>query len=60
MGYSGLSYTVHVESDAAEADIMRALDAAEATNFTIDNLRRPLEITRQVDIQQTGQTAKKV
>ena len=59
VGYRDLSYTVHVESDEAEAKIMRALDEAEAANFTLDNLRRPLEITRQVSIRQPERTAKK-
>ncbi len=57
VGYRELSYTVHVESDAAETDIMRALDDAEAANFTLDNLRRPLEITRRVSIRRPDQAA---
>ncbi len=50
MGYRQLSYAVRVESDAPEAKIMRAFDEAEAASSTLDNLRRPLEITRQVRI----------
>ena len=50
LGFSDLSYTVNVESSASEADIYRALDRADARGFMLDNLRRPLEIRRNVQI----------
>jgi uncharacterized OsmC-like protein len=49
-GFGDLSYTVRVQSPAPEAEIMNALDRADARSFWLDNLRRPIEIRREVQI----------
>ena len=53
-GFNDLSYTVRVESAAPEADIRKALDLVDARSFWLDNLRRPIEIRREVQISAPG------
>ena len=53
-GYRSMRYLVSVESDAPEAEVLRVLDRADDRSPWLDNLRRPVEITRQLTITPSG------
>ena len=49
-GWLAVRYTVTVESEAPEADVLRAVETAEAHSPLLDSFRRPLNVTRAVTI----------
>lgn len=51
-GYRQVRYIVTVESDAPEADVMRALDEADAHSPYRDVFTRPIDVRREVNIAQ--------
>jgi len=53
-GWTGLRYSVHIESDAPEADVQRVIDEADAHSPLLDDFRKPYDITREVTITQPG------
>jgi len=53
-GWTGLRYSVHIESDAPEADVRTVIDEADAHSPLLDDFRKPYDITREVTITQPG------
>jgi uncharacterized OsmC-like protein len=53
-GYQSMRYLVSVESDAPEAEVLRVLDRADDRSPWLDNLRRPVEVTRELTINRSG------
>ena len=49
-GYRAIRYLVSVESDAPEALVRQVLDRADDRSPWLDNLRRPVPVTRQLTV----------
>ena len=49
-GWTAMRYIVTIESEAPEADVMRALDEGDRYSSLLDCFRRPLPIEREVRI----------
>ena len=49
-GWTGLRYTVRVESPAPEADVQRLIDEADAHSSILYCFARPLDVQRSVEI----------
>jgi uncharacterized OsmC-like protein len=49
-GWTSVRYVVHIESPAAEEDVRRVIDYADAHSPLLDDFRRPLPIERELHI----------
>jgi uncharacterized OsmC-like protein len=47
-GYLAIRYIVNIESDAAEADILRVLDETDEVDSMLDTFRRPIPMEREL------------
>lgn len=52
-GFKAMRYRVIIESPAPEADIREMIDQADATSPVLDDFKRPIPITREVNIKST-------
>lgn len=53
-GWTGLRYSVRVESDAPEADVRRLIEHADAHSPLLDDFSKPFDISRELAIAQPG------